>query len=134
MKALFEETSFDDGFFWSRIGFVLFTLSLLLVPAYFDKVKKETQSTSKRAGLIVLLAKVLAGVAAFMLLKATDMGEVSVVQSLDGLRYVFILLITVLFAHWLPESATDRDMRPREFFRKMLYVVVILIGFFVLFT
>lgn len=134
MKGLFEETNFDDGFFWSRVGFVLFTLSLLLVPAYFDKVRKETKTTTKRAGLIVLVAKVLAGVAAFMLLKATDMGEVSVVQSLDGLRYVFILLITMLFAHWLPESATDRDMRPAVFFRKMLYVVVILVGFFVLFT
>jgi len=32
MKGLFEETGFDDGFFWSRVGFVLFALSLLLVP------------------------------------------------------------------------------------------------------
>jgi len=69
-----------------------------------------------------------------MLLKATDMGEVSVVQALDGLRFVFILLITLIFAHWLPDSATDRDMRPKVFFRKVLYVVVILVGFFVLFT
>ncbi len=134
MKGLFEETSFDDGFFWSRIGFVLFTLSLLLVPEYYKKIKEQTQGTSKKAGIIVLLAKILAGVAAFMLLKATDLGEVSVVQALDGLRYVFILLITMLFAHWLPDSATDRDMRPGVFFRKMLYVVVILVGFFVLFT
>lgn len=134
MKGLFQETSFDDGFFWSRIGFVLFTLSLLLIPAYFDKIREQTKSTSKRAGGIVFFTKVLAGVAAFMLLKATDMGEVSVVQALDGLRYVFILLITVVFAHWLPESATSSDMRPRASFRRFLYVVVILVGFVVLFT
>ena len=134
MKGLFDLTGFENGFFWSRIGFVLFTLSLLLVPAYLDKVKKETKSTSKKAGGIVLLAKVFAGVAAFMLLKATDLGDVSVVQALNGLQYVFILLITILFAHWLPESATDRDMRPQVFFRKMLYVVVILVGFFILFA
>lgn len=134
MKALFLETSFDDGFFWSRIAFVLFTLSLLLVPAYYKKIREQTAETSKKAGIIVLLAKVLAGVAAFMLLKATDLGEVSVVQALGGLQYVFILLITLIFAHWLPESVTDRDMRPQVFFRKILYVVVILVGFFVLFA
>lgn len=134
MKGLFEETSFDDGFFWSRIAFVLFTLSLLLVPAYYAKIREQTVNTSKKAGVIVLLAKVFAGVAAFMLLKATDMGEVSVVQALDGLRYVFILLISIIFAHWLPDSATDRDTRPGVFFRKLLYIVVILVGFVVLFT
>ena len=82
----------------------------------------------------MLAAKLLAGIAAFMLLKATDLGEVSVVQALDGLRFVFILLISAIFAHWLPEAAVDRDMRPKVFFRKMLYVVVILVGYFMLFA
>ena len=134
MKGLFLETSFDDGFFWSRIAFVLFALSLLLVPAYLHKIKGETDKTTKKAGLIILFNKVLAGVAAFLILKATDLGEVSVVQALDGLKFVFILLISAIFAHWLPESATARDTRPHTFFRNLLYVVVILVGFFVLFT
>lgn len=134
MKGLFSETSFDDGFFWSRVAFVLFTLSLLLVPAYYDKIKKQTQGTTKRAGGIVLATKLLAGVAAFMLLKATSIGDVSVVQALGGLQYVFILVISIVFAYWLPPSAVDRDLRPKVFFRKLLYIVVILTGFVVLFT
>lgn len=134
MKGLFLETNFDSGFFWSRVGFVVFTLSLLLVPAYYEKVKTQTANTSRKAGEIVLVAKVLAGVAAFMLLKATDMGEVSVVQALDGLRYVFILIISMVFAQWLPETATDRDTRPHTTFRRLLYVIVIVLGFVVLFS
>ncbi len=134
MKGLFLETSFDDGFFWSRVGFVIFALSLLLVPTYFKKVREQTEQTSKKAGVIVLFAKVLAGIAAFMLLNATDMGDVSVVQALGGLQYVFILLISILFAHWLPAAATDRDTRPQTFFRRLLYVVVILVGFIALFV
>ncbi len=134
MKGLFLETSFEDGFFWSRVGFVLFALSLLLVPEYYRKIRKQTGDTSKSAGLIVLVAKVLAGVAAFLLLKATDLGEVSVVQALDGLKFVFILLFATLMAQYLPDSATDRDTRPRTIFRKLLYVIVIGVGFFTLFT
>lgn len=134
MKGLFMETSFDDGFFWSRVSFVLFALSLLMVPVYLDKIREQTKTTTKKTGIIVLITKVLAGVAAFLLLKATDLGEVSVVQALDGVRFVFILLITVLLAHWLPQSATDRDTRPQVFFRKFLFIIVIITGFFMLFT
>ena len=134
MKGLFLESSFDDGFFWSRIGFVLYALSLLLVPEYYKKITEQTKDTSKKAGLIVLVTKVIAGVAAFLLLKATDLGEVSVVQALDGLKFVFILVISILFAHWLPDSATDRDTRPATFFRKLLFVIVIMVGFFMLFA
>jgi len=134
MKGLFNAIGFDDGFFWSRIGFVLFTLSLLLVPTYFDKVKKQTTETSAKAGFIVLGAKALAGIAAFMLLKATDKGDVSLVQALGGLQYVFILLISFAFGQWLPDSATDKDTRPSVSFRRLLYVIVILVGFVVLFT
>lgn len=134
MKGLFLETSFDDGFFWSRIGFVVFALSLLLVPEYYKKITNQTKDTSKKAGVIVLLTKVIAGVAAFLLLKATDMGEVSVVQALDGLKFVFILVISIVFAHWLPDSATDRDTRPATFFRKLLFVIVIMVGFVMLFA
>lgn len=134
MKGLFQETNFDDGFFWSRIGFVLFTLSLLLVPVYFEKVRSVSRQTSKRAGGIVLFAKVLAGIASFLLLKATDLGDPSVVQALGGLQYVFILFIGIYFARWLPSASADRDTRPQVTFRRFLYVVIIMIGFVVLFT
>jgi len=134
MKGLFLETNFDNGFFWSRLGFVLFALSLLLVPVYLDKIKEQTKTTSKKTGIIVILAKTTAGIAAFLLLKATDMGSVSVVQALDGLRFIFILLISSLFAHWLPASAADSDKRPRVFFKRLLYITVILAGFATLFA
>lgn len=134
MKGLFLETSFDDGFFWSRLSFVFFALSLLMVPVYWDKIREQTKGTTKKTGAIVIFTKVIAGVAAFLLLKATDLGEVSVVQALDGVRFVFILLITVLFAHWLPQSATDRDTRPMVFFRKLIFIIIITVGYFMLFT
>lgn len=134
MKGLFEQTSFDDGFFWSRMSFVLFTLSLLLVPVYLDKIRSQSKATTKKTGAIVIGTKIVAGVAAFLILKATDLGEVAVVQALDGLRYVFILIISILFAHWLPHSAADKDTRPATFFRKFLYIILITIGFIIIFS
>lgn len=134
MKGLFIETSFENGFFWSRVSFVLFALSLLMVPVYFEKIKGQTKSSTRKTGILVLFTKTLAGVSAFLILKATDLGDVSVVQALDGLKFVFILIISAMFAHWLPDSATEHDGRPRVILQKFIFVAFILAGYLVIFA
>ncbi len=133
MKGLFLATGFDDGFFWSRVAFVLFALSLLLVPTYLKKIREQSGQTTKKAGALVLVAKILAGIGAFLLLKATDMGEVAVVQALDGIKFVFILIISIFFGALLPDSAVKTETRPSEVVRRVLYVAVIVVGYFILF-
>jgi len=134
MKGLFQETSFDDGFFWSRISFVVFALSLLLVPQYYEKITEQTKKATRKSGELILLAKVLAGIAAFMLLKATDMGDVAVVQALDGLKYVFIILISILLGRFIPTAAGENEWNGQVIVRKALYISVISIGFVMLFV
>jgi uncharacterized membrane protein len=133
MKGLFLETSFDDGFFWSRLAFVLFALSWLLVPMNLRKLKEQAKVTTRRTSILVVFTKILAGVSAFLILKATDMGDVAVVQALDGVKFVFILLITIFFAAWLPDSAAVHEPRPHEVMRRVLYVTLIMVGYFILF-
>jgi uncharacterized membrane protein len=133
MKGLFDETNFNDGFFWSRISFVLFALSLLMVPAYFEKITEQSKKTTKKTGVVVILTKVLAGVAAFLMLKATDLGDVAVVQAMDGLKFVFILVVTVVFGSILPDSVAKHEIRPQRIFRQVLYVAVIAVGYLILF-
>lgn len=133
MKGLFMETSFNDGFFWSRVCLVLFALSLLMVPSYYKKITEQTNQTSRKAGVLVVVTKVMAGISAFLLLKATDLGDVTVVQALDGLKFVFILFIGVVFSHLLPDSVVRTEQRPQEVVRQILYVAVITVGFFILF-
>jgi uncharacterized membrane protein len=133
MKGLFNETTFDNGFFWSRIALVFFAISLLMVPAYFEKIREQTGHTTKRAGLLVFGTKMIAGVAAFLILKATDWGDVAVVQALDGLKYVFIILLSLLFVKFLPPSASDDVVEPLTLFRKIMYIAIISTGFVVLF-
>lgn len=134
MKALFNETNFDDGFFWSRIAFVVFGLALLLVPPFAHKIFGGTKMAGKHAGSLILLNKLLAGIAAIMLLKATDLGDVAVVQALDGLKFVFILFIGIMIGHKIPTSCHEASCRRREFIQKSIAVSVIMLGFLVLFV
>ena len=133
MKGLFLETSFADGFFWSRVGFVLFALSLLLVPVYYEKITEQTKTTSRRTGLIVIGTKILAGISAFMLLKATDLGDVAVVQALDGLKFVFIILLGIIVGRFIPVTAGENEFDFKTLIRKALYIAIISLGFVILF-
>lgn len=133
MKGLFLETSFDDGFFWSRVAFVLFALSFLLIPAYFQKVREQSKQTTLWAAALVMGNKVLAGFAAFMLLKATDMGDVTVVQALDGLKFVFIIILGIIFGRLTPMTAGENETTLKTILRKVLYITIITIGFVLLF-
>ena len=79
MKGMFISTNFDDAFFWSRVALVLFALSWLLVPNYLELIREQKKTTSRNTGFLVFGNKILAGIAAFMILKATDWGDVAVV-------------------------------------------------------
>lgn len=133
MKGLFLQTSFADGFFWSRIGFVLFALSLLLVPVYYEKITEQTKTTSRKTGMIVIGTKILAGISAFMLLKATDQGNVAVVQALDGLKFVFIILLGIIVGRFIPVTAGENEFDFKTLIRKALYIAIISLGFVILF-
>ena len=126
-------TNFDDGFFWSRIALILFALSWLLVPNYLELIREQSKKTSRRTGLLVFGNKILAGVAAFMILKATDWGDVAVVQALDGVKFVFILLVTLFLGRWLPESVREHDGDSKTLVQKFVYITIICLGFTLLF-
>lgn len=134
IKGLFNVTTFDNGFFWSRVGFVLFALSLLLIPAYVGKIFTQTKSTGKRAGAFVLVNKVIAGFAALMVLKATELGDVSVVQALGGLQYVLIFIFSLMLGPYGPNICSEGKCSTRELMHKALFIAIITLGFFVLFT
>lgn len=134
IKGLFIETSFDNGFFWSRIAFVFFALSLLLIPNYWERVRDQTKSTGTAAKYLVLANKVLAGVATILILKATDMGDVAVVQALGGLQFVFILLLGIFFSRGHVSAKIAERYDAKVILQKAIFVAVISLGFLVLFT
>lgn len=133
MKILFEETSFDDGFFWSRLALILAALSLLLFPRCFKAIFGKGGKVTRSTGWFVVINKVMAGVAAFLILKATDWGDVAVVQALDGLKFVFILAIALAFGRFMPASIREEKSDLKTILHKIFYVSIICLGFYILF-
>lgn len=133
MKGLFDATSFDNGFFWSRIALIAVALSTLLVPAYFTKIKNQTKATSGTGGMLIFVTKLLAGVGSILILKATAEGDVSVVQALGGLQFVFLLLFAFLLGNKTPRECGENISCNRDIYHKAVFVGIITLGFFFLF-
>ncbi len=133
IKGLFSITTFDNGFFWSRISFMVFALTLLLVPVYFEKIREQTKSANAKAGILIFFNKVIAGIASILILKATSLGDVAVVQALGGLQYVFILLLGITFGGKWFRPCGEESCRSNQIVQKTIFVAIISLGFLVLF-
>ena len=132
IKSLFQITTFDNGFFWSRMAIALVALSMLLIPRYFEKITAQTKQTGARSGMLVVGNKVVAGVASLLILKAVDFGNVAVVQGLAGMQYVFLLVLGIALGPYLRRECGER-CGERDMLRKSFAVSVIVLGFFFLF-
>ncbi len=134
IKGLFNVTSFDNGFFWSRIAFMFFALTLLMIPNYWDRVHQQTKVMSTRSRLLILVNKILAGVSTILILKATDLGDVAVVQALGGLQFVFILLLGIFFTHSQVHAHVRERYDKSAILQKAIFVSMISLGFLILFA
>lgn len=133
LKLLFGITDFDNGFLWSRAGIVIAALSTLVLSVNRDKFAHKAKETGKRGGVWWVIGnKTLAGLAAIMILKATELGDVTLVQALGGLQFVFLLGFTAVLG-----NKTHRDygenVNASQLFHKFISVTIITIGFFLLF-
>lgn len=135
LKVLFGHTSFDNAFFWSRLGIVIPAIIVFVIPWVQIHPKKKMMSAEvprKRSIGIILGNKVLAGVASLMLLKSIELGDVTIVQALGGLQFVFLLTFALLSGRTLPQACGEK-CSTYDVWQKMISVSIITIGFFVLF-
>lgn len=133
-KLLFLETYFDNGFFWSRIIIALLALCMLLLPNCCNRtVAGEAKQAGKSGFLLILGNKVLAGLASILMLKAIDLGPVSVVQALVGLQFVFLMLFSVFLGHKAPVCVGEH-CNTNDRVQKIISVSIIVTGFSLLFV
>jgi len=132
IKKMFVDTSFDQAFFWTRIALLFFILSLVLVPRYVSKIKFNTKKQKASGGLWVVGNAIIGGVAAFMTLKAIDLGNVTLVQALGGLQFIFLILISFFFGKFTPKPFGENN-NMRDIIQKIISITLVEIGFYFLF-
>lgn len=101
---------------WSRLGFFLGGCSLLAVPILRTEIVKtlrtlfapSARQRNSTTGVIFLSNKILGGSAVLLVNWAMFLGPVSLVQSMDSLRFAFVFLLARFLAKPFPEIFGER--------------------------
>ena len=97
-KLVFIDTTFINGFFWTRMMNVLLALSLLFIPILRGAIFHGGAKSSSSSRGLVLGNKTLGGFAAALTAYALSLGPVSAVNALGGLQFVFLFFFSFVFA------------------------------------
>lgn len=133
LKLILGEVNFSDGFFWTRIAGVLAAVSLLLLRSVRVRVFNQSKESGSRGGFWIIGNKTLAGIAGILVLAAINLGDVAVITALESLRFVFLILFTVILGRITPKEVGE-EIEIRELIKKVIAVSLITIGFFMLFV
>jgi len=133
LKKALLLTSFDTGFFWASLITALLSACLLFFPqirSMFHSQRKEKHI--KATGFLMLGNKIIAGIAGILLIKAIEIGDISLVQALGGFQFVFLFLIAVIIG---PLTSVDfgENVKRKDVYSKLTAVSIIFVGFVILF-
>lgn len=134
VKLVFSETTFWNGFFWSRIGNVVAGLSFFFWPGTRKLIFENVIKSKTHTKVLILGNKVLAGLAFLLLLLAIKLGNVSIVNAISGMQFVILIIFALIFAKKFPNYFYESVHRKITVIQKVIAVLIISFGYFILFA
>ena len=132
IKLAFNQSDFINGFFWTRIGFVLIALTVVFSKTIRADIVSFLKHSSQKSKSLLVLNKLLGSMASVSLQYSIQIGSVILVNALLGMQFVFILLFAVLLKRQIP--AIRENLQGKVLFLKLCSVAIIAIGFALVFV
>jgi drug/metabolite transporter (DMT)-like permease len=132
MKYIYMNQPFIGSFVWSRMGSFLGVVVIWLIPYYRKMIsehKAETRSPKNFAFFI--LVRLLAAVAFIILNYAISLGNVAMVNALQGIQFAFLILIVLLMSVRFPKILKE-EMGRGVLVQKIAGVCLVSIGLYFL--
>ncbi|MEK7627710.1 MAG: DMT family transporter [Patescibacteria group bacterium] len=133
IKKVFGMQSFTTTLFWMELGLVIGALLFLLKPAARKEIFKSGVAIPAQKSHIALFVfnKLLARVSSFLIMFAVSLGNVTMVNALESVKYVFIFLIAILFSAIFPKILKE-ELSFSIILQKALAIILIGAGIFAL--
>jgi len=130
-KFVFSNQEFVSGFVWTRIGSFLGALALLAIPFAGGHIFMTTKTVQTKTGALFVTNKALAGVSFFLLNYAISLGNVTLVNALEGTKYAFVFLFVLLLSVYKPQLLSE-DIRFTSILQKFVAIILIAAGIFII--
>jgi uncharacterized membrane protein len=131
LKLTFNNSTFLNGFFWTRIGLVGAALFILVNPSTRKEVFLSFKNSPHPSRFIFLGNKILAGMGFALLYVAIKLGNVSIVNALLSVQFVFIFILALIFRNKIPGIA--ENIKGIIILEKLTGIALVGAGFLMLF-
>ena len=131
LKLTFNHSTFLNGFFWTRMGLVGMAFLTLIHPHVREEVFSSFKKSPQSSRFIFVVNKIIAGIGFALLYVAIKLGNVSVVNALLGVQFVFIFILTLIFRNKIP--GISENIKGIIILKKLAGIALIGAGFLILF-
>jgi len=123
-KYAYLHQNFISAFVWMRLTSFLGALLLLARRENYLAVMASRQSTDTKVGGLFLFGQA-AGALSFILVNyAISLASVTLVNALQGLQYVFLLLMVLILAKWHPNILSE-NLKGRALIQKIIAILLV---------
>jgi drug/metabolite transporter (DMT)-like permease len=136
-KFVYSNTEFLTGFIWTRLGSFLAIMLLLvsiknrnIIKRDFKRNKKQPKQT-KATGIRFLFGQLCGGGGAILLQYAIFLGSVTLVNAMQGVQYIFVFFLVVLFTTTLPKLIKEKFTKELVI-QKVIAILIIGIGLYLI--
>jgi len=124
IKRVYMIEPFFNAYVWSRVGFFLMAMTLLLRKKNRQIIFDTARNAGKSSWLWVIGNKAIAGIGAFLVNIAVAMGNVSIVYSMQGVQYAFIFIFAAILSVKLPAILRE-GLNRSELWHKIFAILLI---------
>ncbi len=132
MKYIYSHQPFIGSFVWSRFGTTLGVIFVLFVPSWRRLIVEHQKNAETPKNLSFFLAVRLLAAGAFIMLNwAVSLGNVAMINALQGTQYLFLIFLVLImsarFPHFLKEEVGKGVL-----LQKIIGVALVSMGLWVL--
>jgi len=132
IKYIYSSQPFVGSFVWSRLGSFIGVLFILLVPNWRKLIIKHQQGTKTPKNLIFFFSVRLLAAAAFIMLNwAISLGNVAMVNALQGTQYLFLIFIVLILSTSFPKILKE-ELGRGVLLQKVIGVLLVSLGLYML--
>jgi len=126
-KIIFLQQPFIDGFIWMRFGGVLGAILLFSLPITRRVILETSKEIKLKTGELAIFSKIMSGVAFFFLNYAIFLGSVTLVNALQGVQYIFLLILALFLSKKFPKIMREQ-INQSAVLQKAIAILFVIFG------
>lgn len=132
LKYSFNESDDISAFLWSRIGFAGAAVPLIFSFAVRQQFFSRVLHSHLRGNNVWFIgSRILGGISPLILTAAVALGSVVLVNAVQGVQYVFLFVLALLFSRRWPRIFQEHVARD-TILQKIIAIIFIMVGLFLL--